>query len=82
MDAEIERWLRDWFHARGVADAKAASPVVDYFESKWIDSLAVIELIEAAEDRFAVHFKEDSFTDRRFSSLAGLTQIIGELRRD
>ncbi len=81
MEAEIEQWLRGWFQARGAAGATEASPTVDYFESKWIDSLAVIELIEAAEEKFAIHFREDDFMDRRFSSLGGLTQIISELRQ-
>jgi len=77
---EVEFWLRRWFRDRGAAAAGSAPAEIDYFEVQWIDSLAVIELIEAIEQKFSVRFSETNFTDRRFSTLSGLATIIGELR--
>lgn len=49
------------------------------FEMRLVDSLGIIELIEAVESRFAVRFTEEHFLDRRFATIDGLTEIILEL---
>src|SRR5215469_132080 len=65
---EVESWLRQWFRDRGAGAAMSAGAETDYFEAQWIDSLAVIELIEVVEQEFGVRFSETNFTDRRFST--------------
>jgi D-alanine--poly(phosphoribitol) ligase subunit 2 len=72
-------WLLDWFAARNPASATASDRMTaNYFEAGWIDSLGVVELIADAEDHFHIRFTENDFQDRRFSTITGLVEIIGE----
>ena len=52
----------------------------DIFEAGWIDSFGTIVLVEAIEDEFALRFTEDSFLDRRFSSIRGIAEIVFEVK--
>jgi acyl carrier protein len=72
-------WLRSWFAER--APQRSLAPDENYFEAEVIDSFGVIELIEAIETGFACRFGDTDFQDRRFSSLAGLAEIITEKTR-
>jgi len=73
---EYSQWLLDWFSKR--------SPQVqlkvdgNYFNEGAIDSLGVIELIEDLEQQFQIRFSQDDFQDRRFPSVAGLSEILSE----
>ena len=71
----IEGWLRDWFAARGAGVLKLDE---NYFDAGAIDSFGVIELIEAIESRNEIKFRQHDFQDRRFSTIRGLAEIIGE----
>lgn len=53
----------------------------NYFEKGLIDSFGVIELIEAIEDDFNIHFEQKHFQDKRFATIGGLAEIISELKR-
>lgn len=55
---------------------------VNYLEAGLIDSLAIIELIAAVEERWNIRFHERHFQDRRFVSIGGLGQIVDELVKD
>ena len=70
----IEAWLYSWFVERG------SDPDLNenYFESGAIDSLGAIELIEAVEKHFKFSFRQHDFQDRRFSTIAGLAEIVDE----
>ena len=69
----------DWF--RGHNEALASTPTeemvtADYFESEFIDSFGVIQLVEDTEQHFKLRFDERDFQDRRFSTVVGLAEII------
>jgi len=78
------RWLLDWFGQRGSipGDTQEEQLRVNYFDTKLIDSLGVIELLVQIEEYFSIQFSERHFQDRRFSTLEGLSEIIAELRRN
>lgn len=69
-------WLFAWFHER--APQVELNPDDNFFNMGAIDSLGVIELIEAMERAFAVRFTQDDFQDRRFSSVSGLAAMLAE----
>jgi acyl carrier protein len=74
-----EVWLVDWF--RGRNETLVSTPIeqivtADYFESQFVDSFGVIQLIEDVEQRFKLRFDERDFQDRRFSTVVGLAEII------
>ena len=73
---EVASWLALWFKERRL-DLNL-SPHDNYFELGAIDSFGVIELIEATETRFKIHFTETDFQDRRFTTLDGLAGMISE----
>jgi acyl carrier protein len=72
-------WLRHWFQARGAVVGEQLT--VNYFDAGLIDSLAVVELIEAMEEEYSIRFNEKNFTDKRFTTIVGLAGIIQELRQ-
>ena len=71
---EYSSWILDWFSRR--APQIALAPEDNYFNAGAIDSFGVIELIEDMEQAFSVRFTEDDFQDRRFSSVAGLSDLL------
>jgi acyl carrier protein len=78
VTSEVREWLLDWFENRDTWNGQRPSNEddVNYFESGWIDSLGVIEMIEDVEARFDVRIEADCFQDRRFATLNGLSEII------
>ena len=73
----IAEWLMTWFKKRGVSVKDDLN--TNYFESGWIDSLEMIELIMDIEENFSIRFRAGHFQDRRFSSIEGLSGIIAGL---
>ncbi|EBA14544.1 hypothetical protein RSK20926_01077 [Roseobacter sp. SK209-2-6] len=78
--SEYQTWLAEWFSAQ--APDVSLAPQDNFFDIGAIDSFGVIELIEAAEDAFDIRFSNDDFQDRRFSSIAGLAEILSEKKSD
>jgi acyl carrier protein len=76
----IADWLTGWFAAR--APDVVLTRDDNFFERQAIDSLGVIELIEDIEKQFTIRFTDRNFQDRRFSTIAGLTDIITEIKAD
>lgn len=76
----IEDWLCAWFRQRngGVPAGSAAGHEVNYFESGWIDSMGVIDLVAEVEGHFGIQFAHEDFQDRRFPTIGGLAELIRE----
>lgn len=79
---EIERWIVDFFQARGAAVDKVEAPVLDvnYFERDLLDSLGIVQLIVGLESEFSVRLEATHMQDPRFCTIRGLGQIVQELR--
>jgi acyl carrier protein len=79
---EISAWLLEWFARNGTLRAPLPERdlPLNYFEARWIDSMGVIELITDVEAHFDIGFDQRHFQDRRFATVAGLAEIIDELR--
>ena len=71
----IAAWVEGWFEGRG---STALGRDRNFFAEGIIDSFAVIELIECIEAHFGIRFAETDFQDRRFVTITGLSEIIGE----
>lgn len=69
-------WLIIWFSQKSEIPLRVEDK--NYFEIGLIDSLGVMELIEDIEKEFRIRFTEENFQDRRFSIIAGLSEIIAE----
>lgn len=75
-------WIVDWFSQRGPIPATFDMQSGNYVEAGLIDSLTVIDLVEELEAAFDVSFDEVAFQDRRFVSMAGLAEIVGERAKE
>ena len=51
---------------------------IDYFEAGWLTSMEVVEFITEIEQHFGMQFSDDDMQDRRFVTIAGLTELIVE----
>jgi acyl carrier protein len=76
----VRAWLIAWF-AKKAPDVSLADSD-NFFVAEAIDSFSVIELIEDAEKQFCIRFTERDFQDRRFPSIAGLSEIIVDKKSD
>ena len=76
-------WLVDWFKKKNKSKGIdiEASGNDNYFELGLIDSLEIVELIVGAEKEFGIKFTDKHFQDRRFATINGLAEIIGELSK-
>lgn len=76
---QISSWLLAWFQRKAAGRLiQPANCSESYFELGWIDSFGVIELIADIEKEFNIKFNAVHFQDRRFSTVAGLSEIIKE----
>lgn len=57
-----------------VADMAASTPL--FGELPELDSLAVVELAKALEDRFDITIDDESFSGEMFETLGNLTQVV------
>ena len=48
----------------------------NYLEKGVIDSFGLMEFIEEIEKNFSIQFSNSEFSDRRFVTISGLTEII------
>ena len=57
----------------------AATPLLGALPE--LDSMAVLELVQALETRFDVEFEDDDVSAEVFETLATLTELVGSKRR-
>jgi len=79
VSEDILQWLLAWFQRRGPLPEGSGFTSENYFELGLLESLDVIDLIADVEDRYGIQFESQHFEDRRFSTLAGLAELIREL---
>jgi acyl carrier protein len=73
-----KEWLTAYFSERTKLPENFER--ANFFESKMIDSLGVLELIEAIESKYKITFESSHFQDRRFPTISGLSEIIDEIK--
>ncbi len=75
---ETENWLINWFEKKaGIKKDEILKNIEEnYLELGWIDSLKFISFITDIEETFKIHFSNDIFQDRDFSTVKGLSKII------
>lgn len=72
-------WLKTYFS--NSAPLPSDIDEANYFHAGLIDSLGIIDLIEAIESEFNINLTETHFQERRFSTIKGLAEIINEIKQ-
>ena len=77
---DIEKWIIDWFvQNTGIQKDEIIKNLEEnYLELGWIDSLKFISFVTDIEEKFKIRFSNDSFQDRNFSTVKGLSKIVRE----
>ncbi|HLB43370.1 MAG TPA: phosphopantetheine-binding protein [Gammaproteobacteria bacterium] len=70
-------WLTHWFRKR--MDIPTDAIYRDFFEERWLDSFKTIELITEIEKSFNLTLTDSVFSDPRFSTIVGLSEILLEI---
>ncbi len=84
MDNKIVNWLIELFKKNDEKAFESISNEIEdmknrnYFELGLIDSFGIIILIEEIESHYSIRLTEKHFEQRRFSTIAGLAEIIEE----
>jgi len=75
---DIEKWIIGWFEQNTSIQKDEIIKNLDenYLELGWIDSLKFISFITDIEEKFKIRFSNDSFQDRDFSTMKGLSKIV------
>ena len=77
--AEILTWLRHFFSTHSNKVLPDDIEQIQYYDAQLIDSLGIIILLEEVSEEFHIEFTQDHFTDRRFSTIGGLADIMSSL---
>ena len=72
-------WLKTYFSEQTTVPDNVEG--MNYFEAGLIDSFGVVIMIGTIEEHFHISFEQSHFTDRRFSTIQGLAEIIEELKQ-
>lgn len=77
-------WLAAWFRRKAPDRTLADEELLrcNFFDAGLIDSFGVIELITEVEAEFGIRFDQNHFQDRRFPTIAGLAELIDQLRQE
>ena len=70
MSETLLQWVQSWIARRRPGEAVTLQPDTDLYQSGLLDSLGIIELIEALEDRYDFMFTEEEMR-------TGLTNVAG-----
>jgi len=75
---DVTTWVIDWFEKNTGLDKDEIEGNIDenYLEKGWIDSFSFINFISDMETHFSIHFSNDQFQDRAFSTINGIVKII------
>jgi len=78
-ESNIKDWIIDWFSKNSNLEKSQIEQNTNenYLLKGWIDSLKFIQLITQIEEAFNITFSNDEFQQREFSTIQGITQIIG-----
>ena len=79
----MREWLIRWFVARtkiGKPELETPQRVynTDYFFAGWLSSMEVVEFVTEVEQYFNMQFTDRDLQDPRFTTIAGLTELILE----
>jgi len=78
---DIQNWIINWFIENTDLQESDIEKNLreNYLEIGWIDSLKFISFINDLEKKFQIHFSNESFQNREFSTISGLAKIISEI---
>ena len=71
----IKEWILEYFIENSDEKTKIDTEV-NYMEIGIIDSFGLIEFIEELENEFSIKFTNDDFSNRKFVTVDGLTEIV------
>ncbi len=74
IDDAIEQFVRDV--GRVSIDDREFSHTIELFDSGYLDSLGIVALTAFIEETFAITLTEEDLFDPRFTTIAGIAEII------
>jgi len=74
---KIIKWL---FESLKIENKKS-SLKINFMSENYIDSLGIIKIISGLEKKFKFKFKKKNYSDKRFQTIEGLTEIVLENER-
>jgi acyl carrier protein len=74
VQERIERFVRDQFSVRD--GDPHFDRTVDLFESGYVDSVGVVELLAFVDEEFGVEIPENLLVSDDFSSVDGIARIV------
>jgi len=77
MNDSIKNWIIEWFKENTELKDEEIKIHDNYFEKGWIDSFQFISFVSDLEKKYDIHFSNDEFQDRSFSTIGGVVEIIG-----
>ena len=82
MDAEavadrLEKFLREQFLVAD--DDPMFTRTVDLYESGYVDSVGLVELLAFVDEEFAVEVPEEALLSPEFSNIEGIARVVAGL---
>lgn len=83
MSVDVRAEVIRFMESRNPIPGKTESDKLNcrYLDDGVIDSLGIVEMIVAFEEKFDVHFESDDLQSLEFQSVGGLISIIERLRK-
>jgi acyl carrier protein len=74
--SSIEKFIRREFRVAG--DDPGFSEDSHLFESGYVDSVGVVELIAFVESRFGVKLEDEQIFSEQFTTISGISRMVGQ----
>lgn len=76
----IREWIIEWFINNSAVQKEDINLYMDknYLEVELIDSFGFLALIGACEEKFAISFTEEDFSNDSIFTIEGLIKIISD----
>ncbi len=69
-------WIKDWFGTKLKLPEDAIGR--DIFAERYLTSLDTITLVIDIETKLNIYLTDESFSDKRFSTMLGLSEMLAE----
>jgi acyl carrier protein len=76
---EIKDWIINWFffNKEITKEEFYRDSELNFFEKEYIDSMGIIDFVTDIESHFEIKFEPENFQDKKFATIDGLSEIIG-----
>ena len=79
MKNDIKIFINSWFSKNSYGVPKSD---IDFFDSDYVDSFKILELIMQCEKKFSINFLPEDFQKEEFKTIDGIAIIIKDRIND